>query len=76
MSTQEEARKAMSTNRHHQQNVQQNMLNRTEAEIEQLPQSTINEESRELVVKERKHQRHLQDSLLSRSEAEINQTEI
>lgn len=76
MNNQEEARKAITKNRQHKQNVQQNMLNRTEAEIEQLPKSTINEESRELVVKERKHQRHLQDSLLSRSEAEINQTEI
>jgi hypothetical protein len=76
MGTQEEARKVLTENRQHRQNVQQNMLSRTAAEIEQLSQSAINEESRELIVKARKHQHHLQDSLLSRSEAEINKTEI
>lgn len=76
MSTQEEARKAIVKERQHQQNVQQNMLSRTAAEIEQLSPSAIEEKSRELIAQEREHEHHLQDSLLSRSEAEITQAKL
>lgn len=71
MSTQEEARKAMAKSRQHDENLEQNMLSRAEAELESSHSSEIDEESRELMVKQREHDRHLKNSLLSRSEAEI-----
>lgn len=75
MSTQEEARKAMVESRQHDENLEQNMLSRAEAEVESSSPSEINEESRELMVKQRERDRHLKNSLLSRTEAEIDKNQ-
>ena len=74
MSTQEDARKVMAKSRQHDENIQQNMLSRTEAEIENLSQSEIEQESRELMIEQRDHNRHIKQSMLSRSEAELDNT--
>lgn len=75
MSTQEDARKTMAKSRQHDKNIQQNMLSRTEAEIESLSHSEIDRESRELIVEHRDRDRDLRQSMLTRSEAEISNTE-
>ncbi|MGF1538957.1 MAG: hypothetical protein ACFCU5_00670 [Pleurocapsa sp.] len=72
MSTQEEARELMAKSRQDEENIEQNMLSRAEAEVESSSTSQIDEESRELMAKQREHDRHLKNSLLSRSEAEIS----
>lgn len=72
MSTQEEARKAMTENRQHQEHIQENMLSRSQAEIEKSSISEIEEEARETMVEKRQHDKHTRENMLSRSEAEIN----
>ena len=75
MSTRSEARKAMAQSRHHDEHIQENMLSRSEEEIQQSPSQKIAEESRELMIEKRQHEKHTRQTMLSRSEAEIGQSE-
>jgi hypothetical protein len=62
----------MAETRQHEKHLHENMLRRSEAEIEQTSNQEIEEEARELMVKKRQHEEHIQENILSRSEAEIN----
>ena len=71
MSTKEEARKAMVESRQHEENIHDNMLLRSQEEIEHSSSQELEEESRELIVEQRQHDKHTQETMLSRSEEEI-----
>ena len=72
MNTQEEARKSMAEARHHEEHIEDNMLLRSEDNIEQSSSEEIESEARELMAQQRCHEEHTQETMLSRSEAEIS----
>ncbi len=75
MSTKEQARKAMVESRQHEEHVHENMLLRSQEEIEHSSSSELEEESRELIVEQRQQDKHTQETMLSRSEEEMGNTD-
>lgn len=75
MSTKEEARKEMVKSRQHEEHIQENMLLRSEEELEHSSSEELEEESRELIVEQRQYDKHLQETMLSRSEEEIESSD-
>jgi hypothetical protein len=71
MSTREEAREAMAQQRQQEENLQQSMLLRSEAELAGKRESEIQQTARELMTEERQQAEHLQQSMLSRSASEV-----
>ena len=74
MNTQDESRKAMAKARLHQEHMDENILLRSQEEIDRHASHDIESESRESMVKHRQHEEHTKKTMLSRSEAEINQS--
>lgn len=71
MSTKEEAREAMAQQRQEEEDLQESMLSRSEAEIANKDESEIQAKARELMAEQRQQEEHLQESMLSRSAAEV-----
>ncbi|MBE9014920.1 hypothetical protein C7Y66_05180 [Chroococcidiopsis sp. CCALA 051] len=71
MSTREEAREAMTQQRQQEENLQQSMLQRTEAELADSGESEIQQSARERMTAQRQQEEHLQQSMLSRSATEV-----
>lgn len=74
MNTEEKARELMAERRHHDQHLQESMLNRAEAEVNQpnTAEAQTQEQARELMAEQRHHDEHVQESMRSRAEAEVN----
>ena len=75
MTTKKEARKAMAESRQQEEHIHENMLSRSQEEIEQSFSRDIEEEARELMVEQRQHDKHTRETMLSRSEEEIGKIE-
>ncbi len=75
MNTSNEARKAMAKARLHQEHIDENILLRSQEEINQNSLQDLESESRESMVKQRQHEEHTKKTMLSRTATEINQTE-
>lgn len=71
MSTREEAREAMTQQRQQEENLQQSMLQRSEAELADSAESEIQQTARELMTEQRQQAEHLQQTMLSRSATEV-----
>lgn len=73
MSTQEQARELVAQQRHHDQQMHESMLSRSEAEVNNssVVDAFMEEQSRELMTQQRHHDEHLQQSMLSRAETEV-----
>ena len=71
MNTQEEARKSMAEVRHHEEHIEDNMLQRSQEKIEQSSDQGIEAEARDLMAQHRQDEEHTKETMLSRSEAEI-----
>ncbi|AFZ31839.1 hypothetical protein Glo7428_3356 [Gloeocapsa sp. PCC 7428] len=67
----QEAREAMAQQRQQEEHLQQSMLSRSEAEVNNPPGSHTEEEARELMIEQRQQEEQLQKSMLSRSAAEV-----
>ena len=72
MNTQDESRKAMAKARLHKEHIDENILLRSQEEIDRHSHHNIESESRESMVKHRQEEEHINKTMLSRSEAEIN----
>lgn len=70
MSTQEEAREAMAQSRQQEEQVEQSMLSRAQAEVETSTDDSVEEEAREAMVAKRQHEENVQRSMLSRAAEE------
>ena len=73
MSTQDQARKLIAKDRLHDELIQENMLTRASAEVEEQTITDTEEKARELLVEERLHQDKLEENMLTRSVEEIEQ---
>jgi hypothetical protein len=71
MSTEQEAREAMSQQRQQEEHLHQSMLNRSQAQIKTPIDSSTQEEARKLLVEQRQQEEQTHQSMLSRSEAEV-----
>lgn len=73
MSTDDKTRELLTEKRHHNEHLQETMLNRAEAELENSSQEDkpTEEKARELVTEKRHHGEDLQEKMLDRAEAEI-----
>lgn len=73
MSTQEQARELITQQRHHDEQMQESMLSRSEAKANNLREADAftQEQARGLMTRQRHHNEHLQQSMLNRAEAEI-----
>lgn len=74
MDTNQESRKAMAKARLHQEHIDDNMLLRSQEEIERHSLEDIEPESRASMVKQRHHEEHTKKTMLSRTETEIDPT--
>ena len=75
MNTQKKTRKLMAESRQHQEHIKENVLHRSQEEIQQSGNQNIELEARESIAEQRQRDRHTKETMLSRSEAEINETE-
>lgn len=73
MNTSNESRKAIAKARLGREHIEENMLLRSQEEINQHSLADIESESRESMVKQRQHEEHTKETMLSRTEAQINQ---
>lgn len=74
MSTEEQAREALTKQRHHDEHLQESMLDRAEAEIDN-PDHADNmtqEHARELLAQQRHHDEHLKETMLNRAQSDIS----
>ncbi|KAF3885976.1 MULTISPECIES: hypothetical protein [Nostocales] len=70
MNTEDRARELMAQQRHHEENLQDAMRNRTEAEVHDFPAETATqEEARELLAQQRHYEEHLQETMRNRAES-------
>ncbi|MUG91570.1 hypothetical protein F7734_03335 [Scytonema sp. UIC 10036] len=70
MNTEDKARELMAQQRQHEENLQDSMRNRTEAEVHTPHAETVTqEEARELLAQERYHEEHLQETMRNRAES-------
>lgn len=72
MNTEEEARKLMTQKRRHEENLHENMVSRSNEEIENQDLVEIDEKARELVTNHRQHEEHIEENMLNRSNEEIH----
>jgi hypothetical protein len=72
MNTQKESRKAMAKARLHQEHIDENILLRSQEEIDRHSNEDVEAESRESMVKQRQQEENTKKTMLTRSEAEIN----
>jgi hypothetical protein len=72
MNTQDESRKAMAKARLHQEHIDENILLRSQEEIDRHSNKDVESESRESMVKQRQQEEHTKKTMLTRSESEIN----
>jgi hypothetical protein len=81
MNTQDESRKAMAKARLHQEHIDENILLRSQEEIDRAAPNLcrdrhsnkdVESESRESMVKQRQQEEHTKKTMLTRSESEIN----
>ena len=77
MSTDDKTRELLTEKRHHDEHLQETMLNRAEAELENSSEedNQTQEKARELVTEQRHHGEDLQEKMLDRAEAEIQVTQ-
>jgi hypothetical protein len=73
MSTQEQARELMVQQRQNDENQQESVLRRSEAEVDNPSdgEAVTDEQARELMAQQRHHEEQLQQSMLIRTEAEV-----
>jgi multidrug efflux pump subunit AcrA (membrane-fusion protein) len=73
MSNEKRARERVVQQRQHDEHLQELMLNRAEAEVNNPSnaEAVTQEQARELLTQQRQHDEHLQESMLNRAEAEI-----
>ena len=73
MSTNEKTRELLTEQRRHDEHLQETMLNRAEAELENSSEEDkpTQEQARELLTEQRHHDEDLQEKMLDRAEAEI-----
>lgn len=74
MSIEDHAREVLTQHRHHDQHLKETMLNRTEAEVDNLAgeDAQTQEQARELLAQQRHHKEHLKETMLNRTESELN----
>lgn len=77
MSTEEQAREALTQHRHDDEHRKEAMLNRAEAEVENLNEadSLTQQQARQLLAQQRHHDEHLKQTMLNRAETEISTAE-
>ncbi|HEY9298949.1 MAG TPA: hypothetical protein VIQ31_21865 [Phormidium sp.] len=71
MSTEEQARQQMAQQRREKEHLQESMLNRAEAEVQQENHATTDDLARQQMTQERLEAEQTNESMLTRSEAEI-----
>ncbi|RMF20901.1 MAG: hypothetical protein D6756_13445 [Cyanobacteria bacterium J083] len=71
MTTPEEARELLAQKRQEEKQLEEKMLTRAIAEIEQAAGKPVEEEARELLAQKRQEEEHLKETMLHRSEEEI-----
>ncbi len=72
MSTEKKARERMIEQRHHDEHVQESMLTRAEAELENPNGDAVTQEqARELLTQQRHDKAQSQEAMLNRAEAEV-----
>ena len=72
MDTQEKARKLMAESRQHEEQIDENVLLRSQEEIQKSGNQDMESEARESMSEQRQEDRHRRETMLSRSEAAIN----
>lgn len=73
MTTEKQAREQMAQQRRENEHIQESMLNRAEAEVQQGDNHTTEDLARQQMTQQRLEAEHSNESMLSRSEAEINE---
>lgn len=73
MSTEKQAREQMAQQRREMEHLQESMLNRAEAEVQQGDNSATEDLARQQMTQERLEAEQTQESMLTRSEAEITE---
>ena len=73
MSTEKQAREQMAQQRLENEHLQESMLNRAEAEVQQGDHATTDDLARQQMTQQRLEAEQTQESMLTRSEAEITE---
>lgn len=74
MSTEKQAREQMAQQRLENEHLQESMLNRAEAEVQQGDNAATTEDlARQQMAQQRQEAEHIQEAMLTRTEAEITE---
>ncbi len=71
MSISQQARELLTQKRQHTINTQDNMLERSEENLQEGTETLLNQQAREVLTQKRQHTINTQENMLERSEAEI-----
>lgn len=73
MSTEKQAREQMVQQRLENEHLQESMLNRAEAEVQQGDNAATEDLARQQMAQQRQEAEHIQEAMLTRTEAEITE---
>ena len=73
MSTEKQAREQMAQQRLENEHIQESMLNRAEAEVQQGDNAATEDLARQQMAQQRQEVEHIQEAMLTRTEAEITE---